>query len=68
MAICNGAQNIEQGDVHLSPAQRALFSAHRKAIAEITSRGGGPKGKGNIMQSQKCCFPFIPILIGTAQR
>ena len=29
-AICNAALNVEQGDVHLSPAQRQLFSAHLK--------------------------------------
>ena len=65
-AICNAALNIEQGDVHLSPAQRQLFSAHRKKIARITSRAGDLRSKRNVIQSQKGGFPFIPILIGTA--
>ena len=65
-AICNAALNIEQGDIRLSPAQRQLFSAHRKKIAKITSRVTDIKSKRNIIQSQKGGFPFIPILIGTA--
>jgi hypothetical protein len=31
-AISNAALNIEQGDIHLSPKQKALFRSHRKVI------------------------------------
>ena len=65
-AVCNAALDIEQGDVRLSPAQRQLFSAHRKQIAKITSHSGDLKSKRSIIQSQKGGFPFIPVLVGTA--
>jgi hypothetical protein len=65
-AICNAAMNVEQGDVHLSPAQRQLFSAHRNKIAKLTARDGDVNGKRAVIESQKGGFPFIPILIGTA--
>jgi ABC-type methionine transport system ATPase subunit len=65
-AICNAALNVEQGDIHLSPAQRQLFGKHRKQIAKLTSRVADVKTKRNVIQSQKGGFPFIPILIGTA--
>ena len=65
-AICNAALNIEQGDIHLSPAQRRLFSAHRKTISKITSRTVDLKSKRNIIQSQKGGYSVVPFLIGAA--
>ena len=65
-AICNAALNIEQGDIRLSPAQRRLFSAHRKTISKITSRTVDLKSKRNIIQSQKGGYFVVPFLIGAA--
>lgn len=65
-AICNAALNVEQGDIHLSPAQRQLFGHHRKQIATLTDSTGNIQKKRTLIQSQKGGFPFIPILIGTA--
>jgi hypothetical protein len=65
-AICNAALNIEQGDIRLSPAQRRLFSAHRKTISKITSPTVDLKSKRNLIQSQKGGFSVVPYLIGAA--
>jgi hypothetical protein len=65
-SICNAALNVEQGDVHLTPAQRNLFSKYRKPIARLTSPSGNLRSKRALVTSQKGGFPFIPILIGTA--
>ena len=35
--ICNAALNVEQGDIHLTPKQKALFRTQRKDIATLTS-------------------------------
>jgi hypothetical protein len=63
--ICNAAYNVERGDVVLSPKQRALFSKHRKLIANLTSRTGSIQAKRKVLQSQKGGF-LIPALIGAA--
>ena len=65
-AICNAALNVEQGDVHLTPQLRILFSAHRAQIAKLTSHRHELKNKRKFVASQRGGFPFIPILIGTA--
>ena len=65
-AICNAALNIEQGDIRLSPAQRRLFSAHRKTISKATSRTVDLKSKRNLIQSQKGGYSVVPLLIGAA--
>ena len=65
-AICNAALNVEQGDVHLTPLQRKLFSAHRAQIAKLTSHRHELKNERKFVASQRGGFPFIPILIGTA--
>ena len=62
-SICNAALNVEQGDVHLTPAQRQLFSKHRKQIAKLTSPSVDIKSKRSVVASQKGGFPFIPILL-----
>ena len=65
-AICNAAVNIEQGDIRLSPAQRRMFSAHRKTISKITSSTVDLKRKRNLIQSQKGGYSVVPFLIGAA--
>ena len=65
-AICNEALDIEQGDIHLTPAQRRLFSAHRKTISKITSPTVDLKSKRNLIQSQKGGYSVVPFLIGAA--
>jgi hypothetical protein len=65
-AICNAALNVQQGDIHLTPSLRQLFSAHRSQIAKLTHRGTDLKRKRAIIESQKGGFPFIPLLIGSA--
>jgi hypothetical protein len=60
-AICNAAKNVEQGDVHLTPAERRLFSAHRKKIAKLTADDGDVRGKRKVIESQKAVshsYPF----------
>jgi hypothetical protein len=64
--ICNAALNVEQGDVHLSPNQKALFSAHRNDIATLTSPNVSLARKRMVTQSQTGGFFFIPALIGAA--
>ena len=64
--ICNAALNVEQGDVHLSPNQKALFRTHRKDIATLTSPRVGLARKRKLIESQKGGFFFIPALIGAA--
>ena len=64
--ICNAALNVEQGDVHLTPKQRALFRAHREEIATLTSPRVSLARKRKVIQSQKGGFFFIPALIGAA--
>jgi hypothetical protein len=64
--ICNAAINVEQGDVHLTPKQKALFRAHRKDIATLTSPSVGLARKRKVIQSQTGGFFFIPALLGAA--
>ena len=65
-AISNAALNIEQGDIHLSPKQKALFRKHRKDIATLTSPRTSLARKRKVVQNQKGGFFFIPALIGAA--
>ena len=65
-AISNAAVNIEQGDIHLSPNEKALFRTHRKDIATLTSPRVCLARKRKIIQSQTGGFFFIPALIGAA--
>jgi hypothetical protein len=51
--ICNAALNVEQGDVHLTPKQKALFRTHRKDIARLTSPRVSLARKRKVIQSQK---------------
>jgi hypothetical protein len=64
--ICNAALNVEQGDVDLSPKQKALFRAHRKEIATLTSPRVSLARKRKVIESQKGGFFFIPALISAA--
>jgi hypothetical protein len=64
--ICDAAYNVEQGDVHLSPKQKALFRAHRKEIAALTSPSVSLARKRKVIESQKGGFFFIPALISAA--
>jgi hypothetical protein len=64
--ICNAAFNVEQGDITLSPKQKALFRAHRKDIATLTAPNVGLARKRKVIQSQTGGFFFIPALIGAA--
>jgi hypothetical protein len=64
--ICNAALNVQQGDVDLSPNQKALFSAHRDDIATLTSPNVSVARKRVVIQSQTGGFFFIPALIGAA--
>ena len=64
--ICNAALNVEQGDVYLTPKQKALFRAHRDAIATLTSPRVSLARKRKLIQSQQGGFFFIPALIGAA--
>jgi hypothetical protein len=64
--ICNAALNVEQGDVYLTPKQKALFRTHREEIATLTSPRVGLARKRKIIQSQKGGFFFIPALLGAA--
>ena len=64
--ICNAVVNVEQGDVRLTPKQKALFRAHRKQIAALTSRRVSLARKRKVIQSQKGGFFFIPALLGAA--
>jgi hypothetical protein len=65
-AISNAALNIEQGDIHLSPKQKALFRTHRKDIATLTSPHTSLVRKHKVIQYLKGGFFFIPALIGAA--
>jgi quercetin dioxygenase-like cupin family protein len=64
--ICNAAFNVEQGDIHLSPKQKALFRTHRKDIATLTSPRVTLARKRKVIVSQKGGFFFIPALISAA--
>ena len=64
--ICNAAFNVEQGDVKLTPKQKALFRTHRKDIATLTSPRASLARKRKVIQSQKGGFFFIPALISAA--
>jgi hypothetical protein len=64
--ICNAALNVEQGDVYLTPKQKALFRAHREEIAKLTSPQISLARKRKLVQSQKGGFFFIPALLGAA--
>jgi hypothetical protein len=64
--ICNAALNVEQGDVHLTPNQKALFRTHRDQIATLTSPRVSLARKRKLIESQKGGFFFIPALIGAA--
>ena len=65
-AISNAALNIEQGDIHLSPKQKALFRTHRKHISTLTSPRMSLVRKRKVIQNQNGGFFFIPALIGVA--
>jgi hypothetical protein len=64
--ICNAALNVEQGDIHLTPKQKALFRVHRKDIAALTSPRVSLARKRKVIQSQTGGFFFIPALLGAA--
>jgi hypothetical protein len=64
--ICNAALIVQQGDVDLSPNQKALFGAHRNDIATLTSPNVSLARKRKVIQSQTGGFFFIPALIGAA--
>jgi hypothetical protein len=64
--ICNAALNAEQGDIQLSPQQKALFGAHREDIATLTSPTISLARKRKVIEGQTGGFFFIPALIGAA--
>ena len=64
--IANAAYNVQQGEVNLTPKQKALFRAHRKDIATLTSPRAGLARKRKVIQSQKGGFFFLPALISAA--
>jgi hypothetical protein len=64
--VCNAALNVAQGDVRLTPKQKALFSAHREEIATLTSPRISLARKRKLIQSEKGGFFFIPALLGVA--
>ena len=63
--ICNAALNVERGGVHLSKAQKKLFSKHRKQIGRLTSPKVGLPTKRRLLEQRGGAF-FIPALIGAA--
>ena len=65
-SIANAAYNVEQGDVCLSPSEKALFRAHRDTITQLTAPTIGIDNKRELIASQGGVFPFLPILIGSA--
>jgi hypothetical protein len=64
-AISDAAYNVEQGDIELSPAQKAFFRKHQHIVATLTCPQIGIQRKRRIIM-QKGGFPFLPILIGSA--
>ena len=64
--ISSTALNVERGEIHLTPKERALFRKHRKDIARLTSNLTSIARKRKVVQSQKGGFFFIPALIGAA--
>ena len=64
--ICNAAFNVEQGDIVLTPKQKALFRAHRQDIATLTAPRVSLVRKRKVIQSQTGGFFFIPALLGAA--
>jgi hypothetical protein len=66
MGICNAAVNVERGEIHLTPKQKALFRAHRADIATLTSPRVGLARKRKVIESQTGGFFFIPALLSAA--
>lgn len=61
--ISDIALNALKGPVNLTPAQRRLFSQHRKPIETLAQRGVGIKQKRKLLL-QNGGFAWIPALIG----
>lgn len=61
--ISDIALNALKGPVNLTPAQRRLFSRHRKPIETLAQRGVGIKQKRKLLL-QNGGFAWIPALIG----
>ena len=64
--ICNAAVNVERGDIHLTPKQKAVFRKHRKDVATLTSARTSIARKRKVIQGRKGGFFFIPALLGAA--
>lgn len=65
-SICNAALNVEQGDIQLTPKEKALFRKHRVAIGTLTNPRVSLARKRKVIQSQKGGFFWLPALLGTA--
>jgi hypothetical protein len=64
-SIADAAYNVEQGDVQLSPSQKAFFRKHQDIVATLSSPHIGIRRKRRTI-IQKGGLPFLPIMIGTA--
>ena len=63
--ICNAALNASRGSVHLTSAQKKLFSKHKKIFSSLISRQISLKSKRKILNQRGGAFPLIPILLTT---
>jgi hypothetical protein len=61
-AISNAALNALKGDISLHPANRKIFSQHRKSFEVLTNRQIPLAQKKNYLVRQKGGFSFLPIL------
>jgi hypothetical protein len=64
--ICRAAYHVERGSIGLTESQKNLFRQHRRAIASLTTPRISRKRKRAVIEGQKAGFPFLPILIATA--
>ena len=63
-AISNAALNVARGDVHLSPAQRALLTRYKSDFIPLIERKM-PLAKKRKVLSQKGGLAILPIILSS---
>ena len=63
--ICNAAENVIRGNLHLTPEQKRVFKKHKKVILELRTRKIPIDKKRDLIIQDGGAF-WIPLLVSAA--
>jgi hypothetical protein len=64
-SICNAAINALRGEIHLTPANKKLFTKHKKLIEDLSTRQVTIKSKRKLLNQKGNGLPLIPLILST---